>query len=61
MSRIRYGLEQNSRSVIVEISTLDRLEPHARRRGISRAQLVRDLLETLLDENLIDAVMDDKE
>jgi transcriptional regulator len=53
--------ETHGRTVVIPTDILDRLAPHATTRGISTNELVRRLVETALDEGLIDAVLDDTE
>lgn len=47
------------RSVEIEVATLERLAPHAFRRGLSIRELVRQMIETIVDDEMVDAVMDD--
>lgn len=53
--------EQLSRTVVIPTDVLDALGPHAARRCISVNHLVRQIICTVVDENMIDAVMDDAE
>lgn len=47
------------RTVLFPVDVLDALGPHAARRGIHPNRLARLIVETVVDENMIDAVMDD--
>jgi hypothetical protein len=58
MSRAR-NPKSIRRPVMLPIDTLDRLEPHAERRGVTINELVRRVCETVADENMVDAVLDD--
>lgn len=51
--------EQNGRTVVVPADVLDRLAPHAERRGVTINALVRQLLETVVDDGIVDAILDD--
>jgi hypothetical protein len=51
--------ETNGRTVVVAIDTLNRLHPHALRRRISVNELVRRIIDTAIDEQLIDNILDD--
>lgn len=51
--------EANGRTVVFPLDILDRLRPHAEKRGVSANELVRRIVETTLDESMIDAVLDD--
>ncbi|MGF7151292.1 hypothetical protein FHS96_004955 [Sphingomonas zeicaulis] len=51
--------EERGRTVVVPTDILDRLGPPAARRGIHPNSLARLILETVVDENMIDAVLDD--
>jgi hypothetical protein len=46
-------------TVVFAVETLERLVPHAHRRKISVADLVRRVIDATLDGNLVDAVLDD--
>jgi hypothetical protein len=48
-----------ARTLLVPIAVLDELAVHAARRGVHPNQLARQLLETVVDENMVDAVLDD--
>lgn len=52
--------EQLGRTVVVPIDVLDALGPHAARRGIHPNNLARLILSTVVDEDMIDAVLDDE-
>lgn len=51
--------EQLGRTVVIPTDVLDALGPHAARRSISVNHLVRLIVSTVVDEQMIDAVMDD--
>jgi len=51
--------EQLGRTVVIPIDVLDALGPHAAKRGCSVNHLVRQIIATVADENMVDAVMDD--
>ena len=51
--------DKQLRTVTMPLEVLTRLDPHARRRGIHRNQLVREIVESALDAGLVDAVLDD--
>jgi hypothetical protein len=55
------GRSASQRTVIFSVETLDRLAPHARRRGITINELARQLVEEALDANLVDGILDDAE
>jgi len=59
--RKRRPAEQNARTVVIENVVLFRLHPHAKLRGISVNELVRRLVETAVDDNLVDSILDDME
>lgn len=49
------------RTVVFEVETLAALSLHADRRGISTNMLVRRLIDTIVDADMVDAVLDDLE
>jgi hypothetical protein len=51
--------EQLGRTVVFPVDVLDSLRPHAARRGISVNALARLIVSTVVDEDMVDAVMDD--
>ena len=51
--------EQMGRTVVIPVDVLDALGPHAAKRCISVNQLAREIIATVVDEGMIDAVMDD--
>ena len=51
--------EAMGRTVVVPIDVLDALRPQAERRGLSVNALVRLIVETVADEAMVDAVLDD--
>lgn len=48
-----------SRAIVFPAEVLDRARPHAARRGISANELVRRLVVHAIDEDMVDAVLDD--
>lgn len=52
--------EQQGRTVLFPIDVLERLAPHATPRRITANQLARDIVETALEEGMIDAILDDQ-
>lgn len=62
-SRTRQVLpaSQHGRTVLFPIDVLDRLQPHAAKRGIHANHLARLIVETAVDEDMIDAILDDRE
>lgn len=48
-----------ARTVVVPAELLDRLEEPARRRGLSAVGLAREIIRSVVDEGMIDAVLDD--
>jgi len=59
--RQRRPAETNGRTVVFPIDVLDALAPHAAARDISPNELARRLVETAIDEDLVDAILDDRE
>lgn len=53
--------EQLGRTVVFPTDVLDALGPHAARRRCSVNHLARLIVSTVVDENMIDAVLDDAE
>ena len=51
--------EHPGRAVLLPVETIDKLSPHAAKRGRSVSHLVRALIQTVVEENMIDAVLDD--
>lgn len=49
------------RTVVLPLEVLDRLQPFAARRKISVPELVRRLVETAVDDRMVDAILDDAE
>lgn len=47
-------------TVAIDDDTLRALRPHAARRGVSVTTLARQLLATLADDGLVDALLDDE-
>lgn len=52
-------IDKDRRTVVLPLDLLERLDPHAARRGVHRNQLVREIVESALDAGLVDAVLDD--
>jgi transcriptional regulator len=52
--------EVNGRTILFSRDVLDRLSPHAARRGIHPNHLARLLVEVAVDEGLIDNILDDE-
>jgi hypothetical protein len=53
--------EQHGRTILFSRDVLDRLAPHAARRCIHPNSLARLIVETVVDEGLVDSVLDDLE
>jgi hypothetical protein len=51
--------EELCRTVLFPVEVLDALGPHAARRGLHPNHLARLIVETVLDDGLVDAVLDD--
>jgi transcriptional regulator with XRE-family HTH domain len=47
------------RTVVIPIDVLDALGPHAAKRGVHPNSLARLIITTVVDEDMIDAVLDD--
>lgn len=58
--RQRRPAEEHGRTVLFSVDVLDRLRPHAAKRGIHANHLARLIVETAIDEGLIDALLDDE-
>jgi hypothetical protein len=54
-------LRRHAPTVIEVHALVVRLRPEARRRDMPLARLVRDLLDRIADDQLVDAVLDDGE
>ena len=52
--------ETHRRTVAVDTDILDALEPHAAARAISTNELARRILAAVADDNLTDAILDDR-
>lgn len=52
--------EENGRTILFPRIILDRLGPHAARRGIHPNSLARMIVEIAVDEGLIDSILDDE-
>lgn len=48
------------RTVVFDVAVLERLLPHAERRRVSVNALCRDLLQAIVEDRLVDAVLDDE-
>lgn len=53
--------EQHGRTILFPRDVLDALGPHAARRGIHPNSLARRIVETVVEQGLVDAVLDDLE
>ncbi len=53
------GATSGQRTVLIETHLLDELGRAGAKRGISANEMVRRLVETCVDDGLIDAVLDD--
>lgn len=51
--------EEMGRTVVFPVDVLNALGPHAARRGIHPNSLARLIVSTAVDENMIDAILDD--
>lgn len=51
--------EEHGRAILFPTDVLDQLRPAAAKRGMHVNQLVRFIVETVSDENMVDAVLDD--
>lgn len=52
--------EEMGRTILFPIDILDALRPHAARRGMHVNQLARRIVEQVVDDGIVDAVMDDE-
>lgn len=52
-------MAQSCRTVLFPLDVLDQLGPHAARRGTTANELARRIVETVLDDKMVDAVLDD--
>lgn len=50
---------KGNRTVLLPVEVLDRLKAPACRRSITANELVRQLVETIIDDDMLDAVLDD--
>jgi transcriptional regulator len=50
---------QLGRTMVVPVDVLDALSPHAARRGMTVNHLARLIVTIIVDENMVDAVLDD--
>lgn len=53
--------EGGLRTVTVPVDVLARLAPHATRRGITANELIRRMLDAIVDDDLVDGILDDEE
>lgn len=53
--------EQLGRTVLFPADVLEALRPHAERRGVHPNALARRIVECVVDDDLVDAVLDDRE
>ena len=51
--------EDMGRTVVIPVYVLNQLGPHAAKRNMSVNHLARTIIATVVDENMVDAVMDD--
>ncbi len=51
--------EKHGRTVVIPAEVLERLEPHAQRRGITVNALARRIVAIAVDEGMVDAILDD--
>lgn len=57
--RVTRPAEQHGRTILFPRDLLAALGPHAARRGIHPNSLARRIVETVVDEGLVDSVLDD--
>ena len=60
ITQLHSAAEPDRRTVVFARDVLSRLRLHASRRGITPNELIRRLVETALDDDMIDAVLDDR-
>jgi transcriptional regulator len=58
--RARRPAEAHGHTVLIPDDILNGLRPHAEVRGISVNELARRIIDTVVDERLVDAVLDDR-
>lgn len=58
-ARARRPAEANGRTILFSVDVLDSLRDHAGRRGVHVNTLVKRIVETVADEDLVDAILDD--
>lgn len=58
--RARTLVQMGNRTILFSAEVLGRLAVHASRRGITTNELARRIVETALDDDMIDAVLDDR-
>jgi hypothetical protein len=64
LSHIRNGRRRThapNRTVVFPVDALDRLKVHAAARSISVNELVRRLIDHIIDDDLVDGILDDGE
>lgn len=59
--RTKQLIADGYRNVLFDGDTMRRLQPHAARRQITVAELARRIIDTALDDKLIDSLLDDLE
>jgi hypothetical protein len=60
LQRAKRPSEENCRTVLFPRLILDRLGPHAARRGVHPNTLARMIVEIAVDEGLVDGILDDE-
>ncbi|MCG8357628.1 MAG: hypothetical protein MI920_18850 [Kiloniellales bacterium] len=58
-ARHRRPSEANGRTVVFPVDLLERLGPHAAARNVTVNELARRIVDTVIDEDLVPAVLDD--
>jgi len=48
------------RTIVFPVDILDALRPHAAKRGMHVNSLARRIVETVVDEKMVDALLDDE-
>ena len=57
-SQLKISLRRSFRNLVVPKSTFDQLHQHATLMGISESELAADLLKTIIQDDLYNAVLD---
>jgi len=52
--------EEMGRTIVFPVDILDALRPHAAKRGMHVNSLARRIVETVVDEKMVDALLDDE-